>query len=208
MKKNIIIVSVVIVAGLAAAFLLPDDVQKQVEVDDENINDTQMTSETDKYKNKIAVLKTSMGDIELAFFPEDAPKAVENFIRLAESGYYNGVTFHRVVKDFVIQGGDPTGTGAGGESVFGPTFEDELDPSTPSYQRGYKKGVLAMANSGPNTNGSQFFILLKDNPLPHLYTIFGEVLSGQDVVDKIGLVEVGLGDKPLVDVVIEQVIIQ
>ncbi|OGE81639.1 MAG: peptidylprolyl isomerase [Candidatus Doudnabacteria bacterium RIFCSPHIGHO2_01_FULL_43_23] len=167
-----------------------------------------MTSETDKYKNKIAVLKTSMGDIELAFFPEDAPKAVENFIRLAESGYYNGVTFHRVVKDFVIQGGDPTGTGAGGESVFGPTFEDELDPSTPSYQRGYKKGVLAMANSGPNTNGSQFFILLKDNPLPHLYTIFGEVLSGQDVVDKIGLVEVGLGDKPLVDVVIEQVIIQ
>ena len=208
MKKNIIIVSVVIVAGLAAAFLLPDDVQKQVEVDDENINDTQMTSETDKYKNKIAVLKTSMGDIELAFFPEDAPKAVENFIRLAESGYYNGVTFHRVVKDFVIQGGDPTGTGAGGESVFGPTFEDELDPITPSYQRGYKKGVLAMANSGPNTNGSQFFILLKDNPLPHLYTIFGEVLSGQDVVDKIGLVEVGLGDKPLVDVVIEQVIIQ
>ena len=208
MKKNIIIVSVVIVAGLAAAFLLPDDVQKQVEVDDENINDTQMTSETDKYKNKIAVLKTSMGDIELAFFPEDAPKAVENFIRLAESGYYNGVTFHRVVKDFVIQGGDPTGTGAGGESVFGPTCEDELDPSTPSYQRGYKKGVLAMANSGPNTNGSQFFILLKDNPLPHLYTIFGEVLSGQDVVDKIGLVEVGLGDKPLVDVVIEQVIIQ
>ena len=208
MKKNIIIVSVVIVAGLAAAFLLPDDVQKQVEVDDENINDTQMTSETDKYKNKIAVLKTSVGDIELAFFPEDAPKAVENFIRLAESGYYNGVTFHRVVKDFVIQGGDPTGTGAGGESVFGPTFEDELDPSTPSYQRGYKKGVLAMANSGPNTNGSQFFILLKDNPLPHLYTIFGEVLSGQDVVDKIGLVEVGLGDKPLVDVVIEQVIIQ
>jgi cyclophilin family peptidyl-prolyl cis-trans isomerase len=154
------------------------------------------------------VLKTTEGDIELAFYPDDAPKAVENFIRLAETGYYDGVTFHRVVKDFVIQAGDPTGTGAGGESIFGGDFEDELDPSTPSYQRGYNKGVLAMANRGPNTNSSQFFIMLANNPLPHLYTIFGEVTSGIEVVDKIGQAQVGAGDKPVEDIIIEKVIVK
>jgi len=127
------------------------------------------------------------GKIVLEFYPTDAPKTVENFLRLVNSGYYDCLTFHRVAKGFVIQGGDPNGNGSGGESAFGPKFADELSPTTPSSKAGYLKGVLAMANSGPNTNGSQFFIMLADAPeMPHLYTIFGKVSSGLDVVDKIG----------------------
>jgi len=226
--KTWIIVGLVIVAALAAAFLLPDgtseqdkivdeninDIQTpdgaedQIEIVDENINDTKMPTNIDDFSNKTVTLKTSEGDIDLVFYPEDAPKAVENFIRLAESGYYDGVTFHRVVRDFVIQAGDPTGSGSGGESIFGGDFEDELDPSTVSYQAGYKKGVLAMANRGPNTNSSQFFIILADNPLPHLYTIFGEVKSGIKVVDEIGQVAVNSGDKPLEDVIIEKAVVK
>jgi len=167
-----------------------------------------LNSQTSEFAGKIAVLETSLGDITLEFYPSDAPKAVENFIRLAEKGYYDGVTFHRVVKDFVIQAGDPTGTGAGGESAFGAPFEDELNPETESYKRGYKKGVVAMANRGPNTNTSQFFIMLQDNPLPHLYTIFGRVIKGLDVVDRIGEVAVDSNDRPLEDVVIKKVIIK
>jgi len=137
--------------------------------------------------NKQAVLNTSMGKIVIDLYDKDAPKTVENFVCLIQQNYYNGIIFHRVAHGFVIQGGDPTGTGTGGKSVYGPTFEDELYPDTASYQAGYLKGVLAMANAGPNTNGSQFFILLADHPeLPHNYTIFGKVASGQDVVDKIG----------------------
>lgn len=140
-------------------------------------------------KNKFVTLTvTGYGDIKLELFDEDAPKAVENFIRLAQSGYYNGVSFHRVIPGFVVQGGDPTGTGRGGESAFGGDFADELDPNTPSYKTGYVKGVLAMANKGPNTNSSQFFITLADQNanLQKLYTIFGKVVSGMDVVEKIG----------------------
>ncbi len=130
------------------------------------------------------------GKMVLEFFDKDAPKAVENFLRLTDAGYYDCITFHRVAKGFVIQGGDPTGTGGGGESAFGSAFQDELDASTKSYQAGYKKGVLAMANSGPNTNGSQFFIMLDTVPLDHNYTIFGQVVSGLDVVEKIGQVAI------------------
>ncbi len=130
------------------------------------------------------------GKIKLEFYEKDAPKTVENFLRLVNSGYYNCLTFHRVAKGFVIQGGDPSGNGTGGFSAFGPKFADELNAQTPSYKAGYAKGVLAMANSGPNTNGSQFFIMLADNNLPHAYTIFGKVLSGLDVVDKIGQVTI------------------
>lgn len=130
------------------------------------------------------------GKITLEFYPTDAPKAVENFLRLTDSGYYNCLTFHRVSKGFVIQGGDPTGTGGGGISAFGAKFNDELNANTTSYKAGYQKGVLAMANSGPNTNGSQFFIMLDDTQLPHLYTIFGKVTSGLDIVDKIGNVDI------------------
>lgn len=135
-------------------------------------------------------IKTNKGDIELELYPKDAPKTVENFATLISQGYYDGLTFHRVEPGFVIQGGDPSGNGTGGRSIFGDTFEDELDPKTESYQAGYKEGVLAMANRGPNTNGSQFFIMLADTPLPHAYTIFGKVTKGMDVVGKIAV-----GDK-------------
>ncbi len=135
------------------------------------------------------VIKTVKGDIEIVFYPKDAPKTVTNFATLAKRGYYNGLVFHRVL-DWVIQGGDPTGTGSGGSSIYGSTFEDELNPEAPSYKAGYVEGILAMANSGPNTNGSQFFILTKDTPLDHAYSIFGKVTKGMDVVKKIAV-----GDK-------------
>ena len=131
------------------------------------------------------VIKTAKGDIEIVFYPKDAPKTVTNFATLAKRGYYNNLTFHRVEPGFVIQGGDPNGNGTGGTSIYGEKFEDELNPNTDSYKEGYKEGVVAMANAGPNTNGSQFFIMLADNPLPHNYTIFGKVTKGMDVVKKI-----------------------
>jgi cyclophilin family peptidyl-prolyl cis-trans isomerase len=130
------------------------------------------------------------GNITVELYDKDAPLAVQNFLRLTDSGYYNCLTFHRVAQDFVIQGGDPSGNGSGGQSAFGKPFADELNPNAPSYKAGYLKGVLAMANSGANTNGSQFFIMLADNNLPHAYTIFGKVIAGQDVVDKIGQVPI------------------
>ncbi len=139
-------------------------------------------------KNMTATLisiKTAKGVIEIELYPQDAPKTVENFATLTSQGYYNGLTFHRVEPGFVIQGGDPNGNGTGGKSVFGDTFEDELNPETASYKNGYKEGVVAMANRGPNTNGSQFFIMLEETPLPHAYTIFGKVVKGMDVVKQI-----------------------
>ncbi|MDP2932777.1 MAG: peptidylprolyl isomerase [bacterium] len=149
-----------------------------------------------------------MGKITIEFYPEDAPKTVENFLGLAKKGYYNGAIFHRVIRDFMIQGGDPTGTGRGGESIFGAVFGDELNPTTASYQAGYRKGVVAMANRGPNTNGSQFFIMLKDSSLDHLYTIFGHVVAGQEAVDSIGATQTDKDDKPVTPVVIKEVIIK
>lgn len=149
------------------------------------------------------------GSITVEFFDQDAPKAVENFLRLSDSGYYNCLTFHRVAKGFVIQGGDPNGNGSGGQSAFGQPFQDELNPATESYKTGYVKGVLAMANSGPNTNGSQFFITTADDTkaLQHAYTIFGKVVSGMDVADKIGQLETNPpGDgAPVKPVIIESV---
>ncbi len=133
-----------------------------------------------------AVIKTPKGDIELELYPNDAPKTVTNFATLAKNGFYDCLTFHRVEPGFVIQGGDPSGNGTGGESIYGPEFEDELNADTASYQAGYKTGVLAMANRGPNTNSSQFFIMLGDNDsLPKSYTIFGKVTVGVDVVQSI-----------------------
>src|SRR5579872_2193581 len=123
-----------------------------------------------------ASIHTQKGDIVIELYPTDAPKTVTNFATLSKMGYYNNLTFHRVEPGFVIQGGDPNGNGTGGRSIYGPAFEDELNPNTPSYKEGYKEGVVAMANSGPNTNGSQFFIMLADNAtLPKNYTIFGKV---------------------------------
>jgi len=132
-----------------------------------------------------AVIETEHGAIEIEFFDRDQPRAVENFRLLAEHGYYDGVTFHRVVRGFMIQGGDPEGNGTGGESAWGGTFADEIDPSSQLYRDGYRRGIVAMANAGPNTNGSQFFIMHDDYQLPPAYVIFARVTSGQEVVDAI-----------------------
>ena len=153
----------------------------------------------------LITLKTNLGEIQFETYDSDAPKAVANFITLAKRGFYDGVMFHRVIKDFMIQGGDPSGNGTGGP---GYTFEDELDPNTASAKAGYQKGVVAMANAGPNTNGSQFFIMLKDTPLPHNYTIFGKVIKGQDVVDAIGQTKTDKNDKPLSPMAIKSVTVE
>lgn len=151
----------------------------------------------------IAVMETSMGTIELELFAKEAPKTVKNFVGLAQKGYYKGTIFHRVIDNFMIQGGDPTGTGTGGESIYGKTFADEFVPtlkhSTP--------GILSMANAGPNTNGSQFFITLVPTPwLDGHHTIFGKVVKGMEVVTAIGKVETTKpGDRPVKDVVIKSI---
>jgi len=152
-------------------------------------------------KKYTAVIKTSMGDMSIEFFTEDAPMTVNNFINLSRDGYYDNVIFHRVISGFMIQGGDPSGTGHGEMGKYpGYKFEDELN-----NQRSYDKGILAMANAGPDTNGSQFFIMHVNYPLPYQYTIFGFVTDGLEVIDKIASVETGDGDKPINDVVIESV---
>lgn len=143
------------------------------------------STQNDFISAKAATIKTAKGDIEIELYPQDAPKTVMNFATLSKRGYYNNLTFHRVEPGFVIQGGDPNGNGTGGTSIYGAKFEDEINPNTASYKEGYKEGIVAMANSGPNTNGSQFFIMLADNPLPHSYTIFGKVTKGMDVVKSI-----------------------
>lgn len=183
----------------------------------------------------IAVIHTNMGDISVRLFPDRTPKTVENFTTHALNGYYNHLIFHRVIKDFMIQGGDPVGNGTGGESIWGYPFEDE-----PDIQLRHYRGALSMANSGPNTNGSQFFIVqasqvdprlvaqmrqLTDSGYPdevtdqyqavggtpHLdfrHTVFGQVYAGMDVVDAIANVETDRRDKPLSDVVIQSIEIQ
>lgn len=179
-----------------------------------------------------AVIKTNMGDMTFVLFPEVAPKAVENFTTHSKNGYYDGLIFHRVIKDFMIQGGDPTGTGAGGESIWGPKFEDEFAIDARNYY-----GALSMANAGPGTNGSQFFIVqakdvpsnllaqmeqLKDQGYPQEcidnykavggtpwldfhHTVFGQIIDGKDVLEDIAAVRTGMADKPMHDVIIETI---
>ena len=132
-----------------------------------------------------AVIETDKGAIEVELLGADAPMAVENFRLLAEHGYYDGLTFHRVIKGFMIQGGDPAGDGTGGESAWGDTFADEINPASALYGDGYRRGLVAMANAGPNTNGSQFFIMHDTYPLPPNYVIFARVTNGMDAVDAI-----------------------
>ena len=158
--------------------------------------------------NRIAVLETNKGTIKFELLETDAPKTTENFRIMAEKGYYDGVIFHRVIKNFMVQGGDPLGEGYGGESAWGGKFEDEIDRTSPLYQSSYNKGTVAMANAGPNTNGSQFFIMHIDYPLPPSYTKFGKVIEGQEVVNAIAEVEVNQRDKPLEPVVMEKVWIE
>lgn len=156
-------------------------------------------------EKEIVVIETNMGNIEIEMYRSDAPKTVENFVQLAKKGYYDGIIFHRVISGFVIQGGDPTGTGSGGESIYGKKFEDEINKSAEIYKTGYKRGVVAMANAGPNTNGSQFFICHKDINLPPSYTIFGKVVEGMDTVDKIATTKTGPGDRPVEKMVMKKV---
>lgn len=150
-----------------------------------------------------AVIATNKGTFIVDLFGEDAPRTVENFTKLAKSGFYNHILFHRVARDFIIQAGDPNTKsnskrkiwGNSGKSIFGDTFEDELNPTKPSYRRGYQRGTFAMANRGTNTNTSQFFICLRDEPeLPKNYTIFGRISDGMNVVSAIG----GVAVQPLV----------
>lgn len=192
-----------------------------------------LQTEAPKSGETLVVLKTTMGDIKIRLFPEFAPKAVENFTTHAKNGYYNGLIFHRVINDFMIQGGDPTGTGMGGESIWGESFEDEFTPELHNL-----RGALSMANAGPNTNGSQFFIVqakavsgdmldqLEMAPedlypsdcvrayehmggtpwLDYKHTVFGQVVEGMDVVDSIAAVKVDFfQNKPLADVQIDSV---
>ena len=168
----------------------------------DNTNNTNVTTVTNDNKTHMITIDTNYGKIVFETYGSDAPNTVANFVKLATSGFYNGLTFHRVIKGFMIQGGDPNGTGTGGP---GYQFADELNPATASYKAGYKKGVVAMANAGPNTNGSQFFIMTADYPLPNAYTIFGKVVSGQDVVDTIANVKTGPNDKPVSPVVMKTV---
>jgi cyclophilin family peptidyl-prolyl cis-trans isomerase len=158
--------------------------------------------------NRTAVIETNKGTIKFELLEEDAPKATENFRLLAEKGYYDGVIFHRVIKNFMIQGGDPLGEGYGGESAWGGKFDDEINRGSELYLGPYNKGTVAMANSGPNTNGSQFFIMHIDYPLPPLYVKFGQVTEGQEVVDAIAEVQVNQRDKPLEQVVMNRVYIE
>ena len=145
-------------------------------------------------------LHTNHGDILLKLFPEKAPKACENFSTHAKNGYYDKVIFHRIIDRFMIQGGDPSGSGRGGKSIWGQPFEDEVKNGL-SFDR---KGILAMANAGPSTNGSQFFITLAPTTwLNDKHTIFGEVEKGMDIVETIAKCEKGAGDRPLKDVVIQ-----
>jgi cyclophilin family peptidyl-prolyl cis-trans isomerase len=162
---------------------------------------------TNQVKNFMhtVTIETSKGTIVFQTYDNDAPNTVKNFITLAGKGFYNNLIFHRVIQNFMIQGGDPTGTGMGGP---GYQFADELNPASDSYKAGYVRGAVAMANAGPNTNGSQFFIMQKDTLLPHNYTIFGKVISGMEVVDAIAASKTNSGDKPVQNIVMKSVTVK
>ena len=225
MQKNIIIavVAVVVIGGILfftrnakESSIRAADTAKSSGENEINVNDAtkSITNLDDTKEMTSATLHTNMGDISIEFLDTAAPKTVANFIKLATTGFYDGVKFHRVIKGFMIQGGDPLtkddskmnlwGTGGPGYK-----FADEIDAKSDLYAKGgYQKGIVAMANSGENTNGSQFFIMAEDYPLPPLYTIFGKVTSGQDVVNKIEntpTVLPGVADRPKSAVVIENI---
>ena len=153
----------------------------------------------------VIVFETTQGKFEVTLRPTIAPKTCENMLKLIAKGYYDGIKFHRIIKDFMIQGGDPTGTGMGGESIWKKSFEDEVREDV-TFD---KKGILAMANSGPNSNGSQFFITTVPTPWLNMnHTIFGEVTSGYDIIDKLEAVETGIGDKPAKEQVMKKVYVK
>lgn len=177
-----------------------------------NYNESVLTQSGVDYRSKIAIVSVKgFGDLKIELYDSEAPQTVENFVRLAESGFYDCLLFHRLAKGFVLQGGDPEGTGTGGRTASGKPLPDELNPSTSSYRQGYVKGIVAMANKQlPNSGTSQFFIMLADSGLDHKYTIFGKVIEGLDVLDSIAALEIepkmGPGDgAPKTPVVMEKV---
>lgn len=222
MNKYISIVIVVAVIGLGIWLFMRGDSRKENLITPEPVPEVQVsetgeiTNNNEKINNienkkmNSATINTNMGNIEIEFYAASAPNTVANFQKLAKEGFYDKVKFHRVIKGFMIQAGDPQSkddakTALWGTGGPGYKFADEINAQSEVYQTGYKKGIVAMANSGPNTNGSQFFIMTADYPLPPLYTIFGKVTSGQDVVDKIALVATGPNDRPVNAVVINSI---
>ena len=188
-KKTLFLIAVLVLAAFAA-------------VGTQTAHKKHKEGEMTNMANPVAVIETNIGIIELELFADKAPKTAQNFIDLAQKGFYDGVIFHRVIDDFMIQGGDPTGTGRGGP---GYTIEDEFDDDLTHNAA----GILSMANAGPNTGGSQFFITLKKTPwLDGKHAVFGKVISGMDVVRKIGKSETDFADRPLEKIVMEKVTIK
>lgn len=212
-KKNVFIVSVVAVALIVGIWYFygrtpeitiqpsqpADEITIMPEAPAEISKETAPPADSQTNPKTMPTVKisTNKGDITIELYKDDAPKTVENFLTLVNKNFYDGVIFHRVISGFMIQGGDPTGTGMGGP---GYKFEDELNAETESYKAGYVRGTVAMANAGPNTNGSQFFIMHADYPLPHAYTIFGKVISGMETVDAIAEGKTDGNDRPIVEV--------
>lgn len=163
-------------------------------------------------RNPVAIIETDAGIIKVEILKAESPVTAENFIQLAGRGFYNGIIFHRVISGFMIQGGDPKGNGTGGQTATGNPLPNEINPGSPLYQGGYKRGLVAMANKGtPETGGSQFFIMHRDRPLsllPPNYTIFGRVIEGMDVVDNIAAAPTGVMDRPVTPVKMKRIIIQ
>jgi cyclophilin family peptidyl-prolyl cis-trans isomerase len=202
---------------LALALAVTGTVAQQPSVKQQPHKEKEHTTVKDGNYN--VIVETSLGSFEMELYAKDAPKTVENFVKLTEKKYFDGMRVHRIAKGFVIQTGDDKSKdpakaaewGTGGQSAWGMEFADELDKNTESYKAGYKHGVVAMANRGPNTNTSQFFICLRDVSLPHSYTIFGKVTKGLDIVDKIGAVEIIPGQmgptdgRPKTDVLVKKI---
>ena len=197
-----ILIMILIFSSCSSLAVQEEESKIEVNKGEENMSEKVYVSppeiiiETDKlYK---AIVNTNLGEIEIELFQDTAPNTVNNFIFLSKDNYYDNVIFHRVISGFMIQGGDPSGTGHGERGKHpGYNFNDELNSP-----RKYLKGIVAMANAGPNTNGSQFFIMHEDYPLPYQYTIFGNVINGIDVVDKIASMETDASDRPISDITI------
>jgi cyclophilin family peptidyl-prolyl cis-trans isomerase len=215
-STKFIIAGVIVLAAVAGAIAwrsntTGDDTMastaKSSELENTNTNNKMESVAT---ITNTVTMKTSLGEMTIGLYGKDAPKTVENFMKLSGERFYDGVKFHRVIQGFMNQTGDPQSKddskmnewGRGGP---GYRFNDEINPSSPIYKKGYKLGVVAMANAGPNTNGSQFFIMAADYPLPPSYTIFGVVTEGEDVIGKINNVKTNGADRPLSPVVIESI---
>lgn len=199
-RKNIIFI--ILTVALIACSDNAEKKEKPITKTEDIVKELMNISGNEKL---VATFKTNEGDFEIELFATKTPKTVENFVGLATTGKYDNLIFHRVIPQFMIQGGDPTGTGRGGESFWGGKFEDEFDTSLHHD----KAGILSMANAGPGTNGSQFFITLVPTPwLDGKHSIFGEVISGMDVVDSIGDTKTGGMDKPVKDIVIQTILVE